>query len=153
MGRDFHGPRPLASLPLAPASGGASWENLRLWVPQALGTRLSPACSLVQAALHLWESPGYYPSVGRWLDLALSADPRMVPWEGAVGRDDKTRAREAGRVGEEKGRSQLRFISKHTVFSRIKARIRSYLLPGGPEGAFHGKCDQLRSFQSYQGEI
>lgn len=30
MGRSFHGPKLLTSLPSAPASRGASWENLRL---------------------------------------------------------------------------------------------------------------------------
>lgn len=45
-------------------------------------------CSLVRAALHLWESPGDYPSVGPWLDLALSADPHRAPF---LGRQDRTR--------------------------------------------------------------
>lgn len=30
MGRSFHGPKLLTSLPSAPASRGASWENPRL---------------------------------------------------------------------------------------------------------------------------
>lgn len=45
-------------------------------------------CRLVWAALHLRESPRYYPSAGPWLDFALSADPHVAPF---LGRRDRTR--------------------------------------------------------------
>lgn len=57
----------------------------------------------------------------------LTWRPGKEQWAG------KTR-QEPGRVGRRKGRTQLTFISRRKVFLKIKARIRSYLLPGDPEG-------------------
>lgn len=63
--------------------------------------RVSAACSLVWGTLHLRESPRYHPKPGLWLEVTQSADPHTAPWEGDGA--DKTRVREAGRVGVEKG--------------------------------------------------
>lgn len=56
--------------------------------------------------------------------------------------------------GWREGKTQLRFISRHKYFFKKSKHESDFtLLPGVPEGAFFGKHDHPRLFQSCQGEI